>query len=72
MWKSQSPELNDALCHILMHVVDVWNTLPRPADSNAIAIVKLKKKVTIQRPCWTCETKFFVRLLQYLKLNNFL
>ena len=72
MWKSQSPELNDALCHILMHVVDVWNMLPRPADSNAIVMVKLKKKVTIQRPRWTCDTNFFLRLLQYLKLNNFL
>ena len=45
MPKGQSPKLKGALCNIPIDVVDVGNTLPRPADSNGIIIVKLKGKL---------------------------
>ena len=45
MPKGQSPELKCALCNVPIDVVDVCNTLPRPADSNGIVIVKLKRKL---------------------------
>ena len=43
--KSQSPKLKEALCNIPIDTSDVCNTLPRPADSNGIIIVKLKGKL---------------------------
>ena len=46
--KGQSPKLKGALCNIPIDVVDVCNTLPRPADSNGIIIVKLKKSYNIK------------------------
>ena len=45
MPKGQSPKLKDALCHIPINLVDVCNTLPRPADSNGIVLVKLKRNL---------------------------
>ena len=49
MPNGQSPKWKAALCNIPIDVVDVSNTLPRPADSNGIIIVKLssQKKVTV-------------------------
>ena len=44
MPKGQSPKLKGALCNVLIDVVDICNTLPRPADSNGIVIIKLKRK----------------------------
>ena len=45
MPKAQSPKLKVALCNTPIDVVDVCNTLPLPADSNGIIIVKLKRKL---------------------------
>ena len=45
MPKSQSPKLKGALCNIPIGVVDICNNLPRSADSNGTAIVKLKRKL---------------------------
>ena len=41
----QSAKLKGALCNIPIDVVDICNTLPRPADNNGIIIVKLKRKL---------------------------
>ena len=45
MPKGQSPKLKGALCNIPIVVVDICKTLPWPADSNGIVIVKLKIKL---------------------------
>ena len=42
MLKGQSPKFKSALCNIPIYLLDVCNTLPRPADSNGIVIVKFK------------------------------
>ena len=44
MPKGQSPKLKGALCNVPVDIVDICNTLSRPADSNGIVIVKLKRK----------------------------
>ena len=41
MPKGKSPKMNGCVCNVPIDKVDV---LPRPADSNGIAIVKLKRK----------------------------
>ena len=45
MPKGQSSKLKGALRNTFIDVVDVCNMLPRPADSNDIIIVKLKRKL---------------------------
>ena len=45
MPKGQSPKLKGALCNLPIDLVDVCKTPPRPADSNGIVIVKLKRKL---------------------------
>ena len=45
MPKSQCPKLKGALWNLQLDVVDVYNTLPRPADSNDIIIAKLTRKL---------------------------
>ena len=50
MPKDQSPKLKGAICNVPIDVVRTCNTLPRPADSNGLLIVKLKK-IGIQRSC---------------------
>ena len=45
MPKAQSPKLKGALCNVPIDVVDICNTLPRPADINGTVVVKLKGKL---------------------------
>ena len=44
MVKGYSSQLKGVLCNIPIDVINVCNTLPRPADSKVIIIVKLKRK----------------------------
>ena len=43
--KGQSPKSKGALCNVPIDVIDACKILPRPADSNGIVIVKLKRKL---------------------------
>ena len=72
MPKGQSPKLKGVLCNIPINVVDVCNTLSRPADSNGIIIVKLKRKSHYRDHVYfeSVRPNFISRFLQYLKLNN--
>ena len=72
MPKGQSPKLKGALCNVPIDVVDICNTLPRPADSNGIVIVKLKRKLQYRGHVYfeSVRPDIIFRLLQYLKLNN--
>ena len=58
MPNGQSPKLKAALCNIPIDVVDVSNTLPRPADSNGIIIVKLKQS----KESYSIEDMFILNL----------
>ena len=64
--------MKGALCNIPIDVVDVCNTLPHPADSNGIVIVKLKKKLQYRSHDYfqSVRPNLILKFLQYLKLNN--
>ena len=72
MPKGQSPKLKDALCIVPIDVVDICNTLPRPADCNGIVIVKRKRKLQYRGHVYfeSVRPDIIFRLLQYLKVNN--
>ena len=72
MPKGQSPKLKGALCTVPIDIGDVCKTLPRPADSNGIVIVKLKRKLQYRSHVYfeSLRPNFIMRLLQHLKLNN--
>ena len=71
MLKGQTPKLKGALCNIPIDVVDVCNTLPRPADSNGIIKVKLKRKLQYRGHVYfeSVRPNFILKFLQYLKLD---
>ena len=52
--------------------VDICKTLPHTADSNGIAIVKIKRKLQYRGHVYFefIRPNFIMRLLQYFKLNN--
>ena len=52
MSKGQSPKLKGVLCNIPIDVAHVCNTLQRPADSNGVAMVKLKRKLQYRDPVY--------------------
>ena len=69
MPKGPSPKLKGSLYNIPIDVVDVCNTLPRPADRNGIIIVRLiqfRGHVYFE----SVSPNFILRFLQYLKLTN--
>ena len=68
MPKGNSPKLKGALCNIPIDVVDVCNTHPRPADSNGIIIVKLKRKLQYRGHVYfeSARPYFILKFLQYL------
>lgn len=71
MLKGQSPKLKGALRNVPIHVVDICYTLPRPADSNSIVVLKFQKKLQYRGHIYFESVKpdIFFRLLHYLKLN---
>ena len=64
MLKGQSPNMKEALCNVTIDVVEVCKTLPRPADSNGTAIVKLTRKLQYRGHvyCESVRPNFIVRL----------
>ena len=72
MPKGQPPKLKSALYDMPIDAVEVCNTLPLPADSNGIVIVKLKRKVQYRGYVYfeSIRPNFILILLQYLKFNN--
>ena len=58
--------MKDVLCVIPIDVVDVCNTIPRPADSNGIIIVKLKRKLQYRgHACFESVKPNFIHNLLY-------
>ena len=50
MLEGHSPKLKGVLCDIPIDVVDVYNMLPRPAESTGVNS-KTEKKVIIKTSC---------------------
>ena len=75
MLKGKSLKMKGSIRNVPIPEVDVnCNTLPRPADSNGLLIVKLKRKLE-----YKCNVIFeavrpalFVQFFEFLKLHNHL
>ena len=65
------PKIKDSLCNILVNeVYDNWISLPRPADSNGLLIVKLKPKVeycshALFETVWPLSVESFLKFLKH-------
>ena len=75
MPKGKSPKINGCVCNMPIDKVDInCSSLPQPADSNGIVIVKLKMKAVycshvLFKPVRISFVKTF---LEYLISNNYL
>ena len=75
MWKGQSPKVKGSVCNIPISENDNnCNSLPRPADSNGVIIVKLKREATYRGHVLfePVIPRLIDSLLQYLKKQNYL
>lgn len=72
MPKGQFPKLKGVICNVPINSENVCNTLPRPADSNGLVMVRLKRKLAYSGHVYfeAVRPVFINRLLQYLKNNN--
>ena len=75
MPKGQSPKVKGSVCNIpISEIENNCNSLPRPADSNGVIIVKLKRKVAYRGHVLfePIRPRLIESLLQYLKKHNHL
>ena len=75
MPKDQSPEVKGNICNIpITETESNCKSLPRPADSNAIIVVKLKRKNEFRGHALfePVRPRIIESFLHYLKLNNLL
>ena len=75
MPKGQSPKVKGNICNIPISEIDNnCNSLPRPADSNGIIIIKLKRKAAYRGHVLfeSVRPRLIESLLQYLKKRNHL
>ena len=72
MPKGQFPKIKGTICNVPIDTVDICNTLPQPADSNGLVIVKLKRKLQYRGHVFfdAVRPRVIQRLLQYLKIYN--
>ena len=73
--KGQSPKMKGSICNIPISEIDNnCNSLPRPADSNGVIIVKLKREATYRGHVLfePVIPRLIESLLQYLKKQNYL
>ena len=73
MPQGKSLKMKGSICNIPVTEVDVnCNTLPRPADSNGLLIVKLKRKLEykIHVIFGAVRPASVVQFLEFLKLDN--
>ena len=75
MLKGQSPKVKGSICNIPISEIDNnCNSLPRPADSNGVIIVKLKRKAAYRGHVLfePVRPRLIESLLQYLRKHNHL
>ena len=70
----QSPKLKGAICNVPLETESVCDTLPRGADSNGIAMLKLKRKLIYRGHVFfaAVQPDIVLTVLQYLKLSHYL
>ena len=72
MPKGQSPKFKGAICNVSIDVASTCNTSTRPADSNALVIVKLKRKLEYRGHVYfepVCQI-LTLRILQSIEYYN--
>ena len=70
--EGQWPKFKGAICNVPIDVVSTYNTLPRPADSNGLVTVKLKRKLEYMGHVYFehVHPRLILKILQFLKKNN--
>ena len=74
MPKGNSPKIKGAICNVPVDTDDVCNVLPRPACSNGLLLLKLKRKLIYRGHVYfePIRPDIVSELLNFLKENNFL
>ena len=74
MPKGQAPKIKGAVCNVPIDNNDLSSILPRPADSNGIVVVKLKRKLQYKGHVYfeSVRPQFVYDFLCYLKTYNHL
>ena len=72
MPKGQSHKFKGAICNVSIDIISTCNTLPHPADSNGLVILKLKRELEYQGHVYfePVRPRFIFRILQFLKKEN--
>ena len=72
MRRGQSLKVKGAICNVPPDSSEVSQTLPHPADSNGLIIVKLKRKLEYKGHVYfeAVRSQVIRRLLEHLKINN--
>ena len=72
MPKGNSPKVKGAICNVPVDAEDVCNVLPRPACSNGLLLLKLKRKLMYHGHVYfePIRPQCVINLLSYLKINN--
>ena len=73
--KDHAPKIKGTICNVPVEYAETYcNTLPWPADSNGLVIIKLKRKLEYRSHFLfeTVRPEFVQSFLSYLKHNNHL
>ena len=72
MPKGNSPKIKGAICNVPIEAEDVCNILPRPACSNGLLVLKLKRKLMYHGHVYfePIRPNIIAELLDYLKKKN--
>ena len=72
MPKGNSPKMKGAICNVPVDAEDVCNILPRPACSNGLLVLKLKRKLMYRGHVYfePVRPHILFQLLNFLKENN--
>ena len=72
MPKGNSPKIKGAICNVPVDAEDMCNVLPRPACSNGLLVVKLKRKLTYRGHVYfePIRPNIITELLNFFKINN--
>ena len=67
MPKGQSPKFKEIICNVPIDVLSTCSTLPRPVDSNALVIFKMKRKLECRGHVYSnfVHPRLIFRILQF-------
>ena len=72
MPKGNAPKMKGAICNVPTEAENICDTLPRPAHSNGLLLLKLKRKLMYRGHVYfePVKSQLLSDLLHYLKENN--